>query len=452
MAGISGPLNVADFIDDRADEGMFRIRRAAFHDEAVFEAEMEAVFERNWSFLCHESQIPNAGDYFATHIGRQPVFAHRQEDGSVRAFVNACSHRGAVLTPLKKGNAKVLTCRFHGWSFNCDGRCVRIKNQEAGFPGDDFDRAHYDLKALPLVGEYRGFIFGALRPDAPSLETHLGESRFFMDFFADQSPDGVEVLPGSQTYVCDHNWKLQAENVTDGYHVGTVHRNFMTTMLAREARDGTEGLLRTETGRIKGNVANGSYYLGGGHTVLWADRASPDAAPLYPATERIERDFSAARAHWMLKRGRNILVFPNMVLNDLASTHMRTHRALSPTRTEITIWCIAPRGEPADDAGLGGVGVQDLGPVAQEVGGDLQDGSTVAQRGDRVNQRVEADDGAGQPALALLAGAPRTAAECDLVAPPGQMIRQVDRHGLGAAGVEAGHQLQDADQGCSPSS
>ena len=348
MAGISGPLNVADFIDDRADEGMFRIRRAAFHDEAVFEAEMEAVFERNWSFLCHESQIPNAGDYFATHIGRQPVFAHRQEDGSVRAFVNACSHRGAVLTPLKKGNAKVLTCRFHGWSFNCDGRCVRIKNQEAGFPGDDFDRAHYDLKALPLVGEYRGFIFGALRPDAPSLETHLGESRFFMDFFADQSPDGVEVLPGSQTYVCDHNWKLQAENVTDGYHVGTVHRNFMTTMLAREARDGTEGLLRTETGRIKGNVANGSYYLGGGHTVLWADRASPDAAPLYPATERIERDFSAARAHWMLKRGRNILVFPNMVLNDLASTHMRTHRALSPTRTEITIWCIAPRGEPAE--------------------------------------------------------------------------------------------------------
>jgi benzoate/toluate 1,2-dioxygenase alpha subunit len=81
---------------------------------------------------------------------------------------------------------------------------------------------------------------------------------------------------------------------------------------------------------------------------IWADRASPDAAPLYPATERIERDFPAARAKWMLKRGRNILVFPNLVLNDLASTHMRTHRPLGPERCEVTIWCIAPRGEPAE--------------------------------------------------------------------------------------------------------
>ena len=348
MSGVGNQSNMDALIDDRVEDGMFRVHRSVFHDPDLFEAEMETIFERNWSFLCHESQIPNAGDYFATHIGRQPVFAHRQADGSVRAFVNACTHRGAILTPLKQGNAKVLTCRFHGWAFDCDGHCVRVKNQESGFPGDDFDRAHYDLKPLANVGEYRGFLFGSLYDDVPSLDEHLGESRFFMDFFADQSPDGMEVLPGSQTYVCDHNWKLQAENVTDGYHVGTVHRNFMTTMLGREARENTTGLLRTETGRIVGNVSNGSYYLGGGHIVLWADRATPDAAPLFPSTERIEQEFSEARAHWMLKRGRNVLVYPNMVLNDLASTHMRTHRPLSPTRTEITIWCIAPRGEPAD--------------------------------------------------------------------------------------------------------
>jgi benzoate/toluate 1,2-dioxygenase subunit alpha len=348
MAALSISQKLDDLIDDRVEDGMFRVHRSLFHDAEIYEAEMDAIFESNWGFLCHESQIPNPGDYFATHIGRQPVFAHRQEDGSIRAFVNACTHRGAILTPLQRGNAKVLTCRFHGWSFNCDGRCVNIKSQDTGFPDDGFDRAHFDLKALADVGEYRGFVFGTLNPDAPSLDDHLGESRFLMDFFADQSPDGMEVLPGSQTYVCDHNWKLQAENVTDGYHVGTVHRNFMTTMLGREARENTQGLLRTETGRIKGNVANGSYYLGNGHTVLWADRATPDAAPLYPATARIEAEFSEARAHWMLRRGRNVLVFPNMVLNDLASTHMRTCRPLSPTRCEVTIWCIAPRGEPAD--------------------------------------------------------------------------------------------------------
>ena len=341
-------FDVSPFIDDRPDERVFRIDRRAFHDAAVYDAEMAHVFERQWNYLCHESQIPNHGDYFATHIGRQPVFAIRRKDGSVGCYINACSHRGALLTPCRQGNARVITCRFHGWAYDSDGRCIKIKNERSGFPAPDFDRARFDLKAVPQAGSYRGFVFGCLGRSAPPLEEHLGEARYFIDMFADQAPDGLEILPGSQTYVCDHNWKYQAENVTDGYHVGTVHRNFANTMLAREARDGTEGLLKTETGRMKGNVANGAFYLGGGHIALWADRASPEAAPLAPATERIERDYPDARADWMLRRGRNVLVFPNMVLNDLASTHLRTHRPLAPERTEVTIWCIAPRNEPAE--------------------------------------------------------------------------------------------------------
>jgi len=345
MPQVSAGPDLSDFVDDRP--GTFRIRRDAFSDAALYEAEMTAIWERGWVFLCHESQVAKPGDYFATHIGREPVFVMRQKDGSVRCFLNACSHRAAILTPLRHGNAPTLTCRFHGWAYAADGRCIRVKNEAAGF-ASHFDRATYDLKPTAKVDQYRGFIFGSLDASARPLVEHIGEARFFIDMFADQSPDGLEVLRGSQTYVVDHNWKLQAENVTDGYHVATVHRNFMNTMLAREARDGLDGLMKTETGRIKGNVRNGCYYLGDGHMAIWADRASPEAAPLYPATARIVRDFPDARADWMLKRGRNVLVFPNMVLNDLAATHMRTHRPLSPTRTEITIWCIAPKGEPAE--------------------------------------------------------------------------------------------------------
>lgn len=341
-------FDVSHLVDDRPGERVFRIDRRAFHDPALFEAEMELVFERRWNFLCHESQIAEPGDYFATHIGRQPVFAIRAQDGSVGAWLNACSHRGALLTPCRSGNARVLTCRFHGWAYDAGGRCVRIKDQRGGFPDPGFDRARFDLKPVALVDSYRGFVFGCLDGAAGPLRDHLGEARFFIDMFADQSPDGLEVLPGSQTYVCDHNWKYQAENVTDGYHVGTVHRNFAATVQLREAREGTSGLLKTETGRISGDVANGCYYLGNGHTALWADRASPEAAPLAPAAARIDRTPGGAMADWMLRRGRNVLVFPNMVLNDLASTHLRTHRPLAPERTEVTIWCIAPKGEPAD--------------------------------------------------------------------------------------------------------
>jgi benzoate/toluate 1,2-dioxygenase alpha subunit len=347
MARNGDGLDVATLIDDRVDEGVFRIDRKIYLDHGIFEREMDVIFERGWVFLCHDSQIPRAGDYFSTHIGRQPVFVNRLKDGTLGCCINACAHRGALLTARRQGNCSAFTCRFHGWVFDEAGRCIRIKNQDAGFPDPAFDRARFDLVRVPRLASYRGFVFASLDADVPALEDHLGAATTFMDFFTDQSPDGIEVLPGSQTYVCDHNWKLQVENVPDGYHVSTVHRNFMTTVLNREAREGYEGFDKTETGRMKGNVANGCYDLGRGHSVIWAERASPEAAPLYPATAEIEARCGPVRADWMLRRGRNLCVFPNLVLNDLASTHMRSHRPLSADRCEVTIWCIAPIGEPA---------------------------------------------------------------------------------------------------------
>jgi len=338
--------NAAALIDDRYDEGVFRIDRNAYLAPEFYEAEIEAIFEGGWVYLCHESQVAKPGDYFATHMGTQPVVVVRDKTGQINAFINACSHRAAILAPLKQGRATVFTCRFHGWSYGIDGKCIKVKAEE-GFD-EAFDRSHFDLKRPPKVETYRGFVFASLNPESGALVEHLGEARPFIDLYADMSPDGLEILPGSQTYVCDHNWKVQAENVTDGYHVGTVHRNFASTVLHREERDQTEGLLKTETGRIQGNVRNGCYDLGGGHIALWADRASPEVAPLYPATAEVERRVSKDRADWMLRRGRNLLVFPNLVLNDLASTHIRTHRPLAADKTEVTIWCIAPRNESAD--------------------------------------------------------------------------------------------------------
>ncbi len=120
MDGTTVTGDFTSLVDDRVDEGMFRIDRSIYSDRAVFEAEMRNIFEGSWIFLCHEGQVAKPGDYFATEMGRQPVFISRQGDGSLACFINACSHRGALLTPLKQGNAKVLTCRFHGWSYDCD--------------------------------------------------------------------------------------------------------------------------------------------------------------------------------------------------------------------------------------------------------------------------------------------------------------------------------------------
>ena len=69
-------------LDDRAKDGVFAVNRDVYLDPELFELEMQHIFEASWLYLCHESQIPNAGDFFTTHMGRQPVVISRGKDGS----------------------------------------------------------------------------------------------------------------------------------------------------------------------------------------------------------------------------------------------------------------------------------------------------------------------------------------------------------------------------------
>jgi benzoate/toluate 1,2-dioxygenase alpha subunit len=122
-------------LEDNAKEGTYRVARDIFTDPEIFELEMKYIFEGNWIYLAHESQIPNKNDYFTTYMGRQPIFIVRNRDGELNAFVNACSHRGAMLCRFKRGSRVIFTCPFHGWTFTNSGKLLKVKNPEgAGYP------------------------------------------------------------------------------------------------------------------------------------------------------------------------------------------------------------------------------------------------------------------------------------------------------------------------------
>ena len=125
--------NSIPLIEDRLEDGVFRVDRSIYTRPEIFEAEMDRVFGRVWVYLCHESQVRDFGDYYATDIGRQPVFVIRQENGELGAFINACAHRGAILTPRRRGNMQTIACRFHGWCFDTTGRCTHVKEEENGW-------------------------------------------------------------------------------------------------------------------------------------------------------------------------------------------------------------------------------------------------------------------------------------------------------------------------------
>ena len=331
-------------IRESADPARFRVNRRIYTDPDIFTRELRQIFERTWVYLCHESQVPGHGDYYATYIGAQPVFVIRQRDDGIGAFINACAHRGAVLTPRRRGRARTLVCRFHGWCYNTEGDCIRIKDENEGWP-DGIDKAGYGLTPVARVANYRGFIFGCLDPDIGELSGDLGAARPFIDLLSDQSPDGLEVVPGQQTYIIRGNWKMQAENGVDGYHVTTVHRVFGQAMAQREALGDNTGKRSTEAGRILGEVDGGCYDLGQGHNMVWAGRSNPEVAPLFEAEARLLREFGPEKVDWMLRRGRNLFLFPNVLLMDQSSTQIRVFRPLSPDRTEVRVYCIAPKGE-----------------------------------------------------------------------------------------------------------
>ncbi|BFM05085.1 MULTISPECIES: benzoate 1,2-dioxygenase large subunit [Gammaproteobacteria] len=338
---------VGGLIETDEEKGLYRGRRDMFTDPELFELEMKYIFEGNWVYLAHESQVANPNDYFTGYIGRQPIVITRNKDGELNCFINACTHRGAVLCRKKKDNKAVLTCPFHGWSFNNSGKLVKVKDPDnAGYPDSFNCEGSHDLKKVRLES-YKGFLFGSLNDYVKPLTEHLGEAAKIIDMIVDQSPEGLEVLRGSSTYVYDGNWKMQAENGADGYHASATHWNYVATVARRKAGMSTDDVKAMDLSTFN-KQTGGFYAFEHGHILLWMDWPNPEDRPLYYRRNELIEKFGADRADWMIGKLRNLCLYPNVFLMDQMSSQIRHFRPISVDKTEVTIYCIAPKGESAE--------------------------------------------------------------------------------------------------------
>ncbi len=340
--------DLQSLIIDQPDIGRFDVARRLYTDEELFELEMKHIFERTWIYLCHESQVAAPHDYFTTRIGRQPVFVIRGEDSKLRCFINACSHRGATLCRTSRGNAKFLTCSYHGWTYDAAGNNVAVKDLKSGGYPDAFLKQNHDLTQIARLDSYAGFIFGSLVDEGPNLHDHLGATRPFMEMMDEMGPEGCEVLPGRSTYTYKGNWKPQLENGLDGYHFTSIHANYVGVINHRASMatktGGTEKIkVAFDDSTMHGN--SGCYDFHDGHGLIWIDFPLPENRPLWQEREKVQQRVGRVKADWMLKRQRNLMIYPSVQLNEHASSQIRVFRPLTPNLTETTIYCIAPKGE-----------------------------------------------------------------------------------------------------------
>jgi len=338
--------DLATIVDDRPDDGVFRLHRDAFADPAIFELEHKFIFVRSWNFLTLESQIKAPHDFATSFIGRTPVLVTRDAQGALNAFVNICRHKGALLCGAEQGNARYHTCPYHGWTYDSAGKNADIKDRKVAAYMPAFDGQSHDLLPIPRLATYKGLVFGSLSPDVPPLEDFLGDMRFFIDVAMDQSEAGMELVPGRMVYTYRANWKLQLDNNLDPYHLTSTHQSFIGVQTRRRAGAGyTEARGYDWAKRAK--TSAGAFTFRHGHAVYWTDQPEPEKRPIYPILDQLKRRVGPERAEWMLKN-RNAQIFPNLQIADTAALMLRTYRPLAVDRTEMRSYCLAPIGEAVE--------------------------------------------------------------------------------------------------------
>ncbi|WP_228479314.1 aromatic ring-hydroxylating oxygenase subunit alpha [Microbacterium atlanticum] len=202
-----------------------------FTNEEIYRRELEKVFGRTWLFLAHDSLIPKPGDFFTTYMGADPVIVARQRDGSVKAMLNSCRHRGMMVCRAEEGNMKQFTCPYHGWVYNLAGELTSAPYEEEVYHGK-LDKSKWGLRSI-RVEEYKGLYFGNFDDDAPPLVDYLGDFTYYMDTWLDASDGGMEFLPGIIKWRVPGNWKIIAEQSGgDAYHAAVTHASSLGLLMA----------------------------------------------------------------------------------------------------------------------------------------------------------------------------------------------------------------------------
>jgi phenylpropionate dioxygenase-like ring-hydroxylating dioxygenase large terminal subunit len=325
------------------------VHRDVYIDDEVFQLEMRNVFANAWVYVGHDSQTPNAGDFYGTTIGLQPVLMVRHTDGSVKVLHNRCPHKGTRITGETYGNAgKFFRCPYHAWSFRTDGSLLAVPLRR-GYENTGFEdsRASQGMTAVRHVHNYRGFVFAKPNEGGPGFEEFFGESLSSLDNMTDRSPAGrLEVAGGVLRYMHNCNWKMLVENQTDTCH----------PMVAHESSAGTavEVWNRTPAGTPKPMAVEiyapfmSSYEFfekmgirvwdnGHGHTGVHSSiHADYSAIPGY--FEQMAAAYGETRAKAILDENRhNTVYFPNLMVKGPIQL-LRLFKPISANRTLVESW------------------------------------------------------------------------------------------------------------------
>ncbi|WP_282093538.1 aromatic ring-hydroxylating oxygenase subunit alpha [Epibacterium ulvae] len=188
-------------------------------DPGSFAVDMAEIWYKEWIFAALSCEMAKAGEYVVHDLGSYSVVIVRGNDGEIRAFHNACRHRGSVLCTAKKGRGPKLVCPYHQWTYELDGSLLWARDM-----GPDFDPKSHGLKSVHCRN-VSGMIYICLAEEAPDFAEFEAETARYLQLHdLENSKVAFE-----STIVERGNWKLVWENNRECYHCSGNHPSLCRT-------------------------------------------------------------------------------------------------------------------------------------------------------------------------------------------------------------------------------
>ena len=192
------------------------LAREFYSDPDIYERDVERIFLKSWLYAGHISEIPNPGDWFLYELAGESIIIARGLDGEIRAMLNVCRHRGSRICLEQSGCSKRLICRYHGWTYDLDGKLAGASRM-----GEDFDKSEISLKRIH-VELLDGMIYVNFA-DQPASFSPVREG--LADCLRPYELASARVAH-RQSYPIAANWKLAVENYCECYHCAPAHPEY----------------------------------------------------------------------------------------------------------------------------------------------------------------------------------------------------------------------------------